>query len=51
MGDIHSPVGDVKELAEILCVVDHLVHKLPGLVVMWGTDHELLNLGEQDYYE
>ena len=51
MGDIHSPVWYVKEFAEVLRVVDHLVHKLPGLVVVWGTDHELLNLGEQDYFE
>ena len=51
MGDLHSPVGDVKELAEVLRVVDHLVHKLPGLVVVWGTDHELLHLGEQGYFE
>ena len=44
--DADDAVGDAEQLAELLGVADHLLQRLPRLVVVRRGDHELLNLLE-----
>ena len=44
--DADDAVGDAEQLAELLGVADHLLQRLPRLVVVRGGDHELLDLLE-----
>ena len=44
--DADDAVSDAEQLAELLGVADHLVERLPRLVVVRGGDHELLDLLE-----
>lgn len=47
--DVDDPIGNPQRLVELLCRPDHLVKHLPGLSVVGGGVHKLLDLaGDQD---
>ena len=43
---VRKPVRDAEDLTEALGIVDHVVHGLPGLVVVGRGDDKLLDLLE-----
>ena len=42
--NVDDAVGHSQRLVELLCIVNHLIHQLPGDVIMRAADAKLLNL-------
>ena len=42
--NVDDTVGHSQRLVEFLCIVNHLIHQLPGDVIMRTADAKLLNL-------
>lgn len=42
--NVDDTVGHSQRLVELLCIINHLIHDLPGDVIMRTGDAKLLNL-------